>query len=223
MSNTVTMDKLTMDDLEREEFDALQEYFEAHGCCEADGDSGTVTIHEVPVTYEYAAEAAQLTMTITTTSERVTPAKVRSLLGRLRELHQKRLMAGHYNHVDVTIKNESDQLVIYSEQTIDNGDLDIKDQRIGAGKKALAFKAQSSTLSGLGCQGRVVYTFADGNTQLTMDYKLNGNGIHSFNAGVKGTNAQRFEVSASNTGAHYDCGKAITEMKPTVTIKLAKP
>lgn len=224
MSNAATMEKLTIDNFARDEFDALQTYFDAHGCDESDGDTGTVTIHDVPVNYAYSPDAKQLKMTITSPSKRVTPAKIRTLLSRLRDFNRKEEMGGHYNHVYATINNELDHtVVIYSEDMIDNGDLGIDSHRIKGGEKTRAFHAQSSTLSGIGCQGQVIYSFADGNTQLTISYKLNGEGIHSFNVGVRGTNAQRYDVTASNTGANYDCEKAVTEMKPTVTIKSVKP
>ncbi len=224
MSNSATMERLTMDELGREEFGALERYFEALGRLDADGDAGTVTIHDVPVSYQYVADKKQLTMTITTPSKRVTPAKIRSLLGQIGQRFHDVGDYGIYSYVKVTIKNESDQTVMYSQESVENGELVIKENRIDPDEEALAFQARSSTGSTKGCKGEVIYSFADGNTQLTMSYQLIGDFVHTFNAGVKGTNAQRFAVTAANTEPHFECGDPwATEMNPTVTIKMAKP
>lgn len=224
MSQSVTMDEITLENLGCEAFEALEAYFDALGCRESDGDSGTITIHDVPVVYTYSPGTKQLAMTITEPSKAVTPDKIRSLLGRVRKRLGKVDDFGIYSYVTVTIANESDQVVIYSEKSVENGEVNIEAKRIEAGDEVKAFQARSSTGSTTGCKGVITYSFADGNTQLTMSYQLIGENVHTFNSGVKGTNARRFDAIDSNTEPHFECGEPwATEMNPTVTIKRVKP
>lgn len=211
-------------DVTQHQMDALRAHFHTQGMSEGDGTSGRVRVHEVPLGYSYDASGQRLRVEILQASPRVTAAKVKQLVGRLRaesgsEPGVEGLGPG-YNHVNVTIDNRSGVGLTFSSQDVSHGVVEVKNTKIPTGESKEAFEARSAMASGLGCEGSLVYQI-DSQTTLTLAYELNGVGIHSFTPGIAGFNAGKYAATASNTDADYDCAGAYTYMKPKVTLTKA--
>ena len=122
---------------------------------------------------------------------------------------------GVYNYVEPFINNQSGGVLTYSSDNISNGTVNVKNSKIPDSASLQAFDARSSVASGIGCQGQVTFILTDGSTYLNISYLLDGIGIHSFNAGLSGSNAAHYRASIT-------CDQAIlagyTYMWPVVTL-----
>lgn len=216
-------EKATFDGVSPDEMAFVTDHFQSHGLVKGDNTSGVATVHGVPMDYSYDQASQMLTVEIREPSERMSVAKIQDLVGRLRQAHDSRStmdLGPGYNHVDVTMTNNSGKTLIFAGDDVEDGVIEIKVQELPTGKTEYIFQAKSSTASVIGCRGDVTYQI-DAQTTVTMSYHLNGKAIHSFTVGIKGQNASKYRVSARDTGAGYDCAGAYTYMRPTVTVDKA--
>lgn len=137
---------------------------------------------------------------------------VRVALGRAGVLGDR---CGVYNYVRPKISNRSGGVLTYSRNTTSHGTVGEVVTGIEIDAEVQAFEAASSKGSGVGAEGTVIYLLADGNTELNLQYWLNGAGMHSFNAGLTGQNAPRYKVDVKDTNPWVD---GYTYLAPTVTI-----
>ncbi|RDV36921.1 hypothetical protein DV096_15520 [Bradymonadaceae bacterium TMQ3] len=216
-------EKAIFDGVTPNQMSFVTEHFKSHGLVKGDTTSGVATVHGVPMDYSYDNASQLLTVAIREPSERMSVAKIQDLVGRLRQAHDKTAydeLGPGYNHVDVTMENNSGKTLIFAGADVEDGVIDIKVQDLPTGQTEYIFQAKSSTASVIGCRGDVTYQI-DPQTMVTMSYHLHGKAIHSFTVAVNGQNAKMYRVSARDTEAGYDCAGAYTYMRPTVVVNKA--
>jgi len=215
--------ELQIKDVSPEQMERVRAFLRRDHLKGFDGNEGTVRGDCIDVAFRYDPESRLLVVEPERLPEHLENGKPDEPFADLRTMLHVALNSpfadscGVYDYVRPKIDNQSGGVLTYSSSESQHGNIDILQQRIDSGQNVQCAECDSRKGSIVGAEGEIVYTFADGITQLTLAYGLFSSSDYYFTSGLSGGNAARYTCVGSKKAwmdgyTYMDCSATIKKV-----------